>query len=207
MQKNISVVLNAGSSTDMLKKVLWGYNTQTYRNFEVIIACADDEAVQDITVQMGQEVFYPVTCTKSIEKAVETAVTDYIIMSCGNCIPRTDFIEQHVKYRVEGFFVTGGATEISVSQAGRINRENLYKGDIFNTYSSVFNSGLLGSMLNRVIPASSQWNNYNASAWKKDIIKAMVQQKITPGLGNELIKNGLKAKQIGFRAVCLCLNS
>ncbi len=209
MQKNISVVLSADNPPDILKKVLLGYNTQTYRNFEVLLACNGNKAVKELVKQLEAELFYSLTCIEEdVEKAVEAAVTDYIIMSCGNCIPRADFVEQHVKYREEGFFVTGGATEISKSRAGLINKENLYTGAGFNTYSSIFNSGFVGSLLNRVIPASSKWNNYNVSAWKKDILMAMkVQGKILPKTGDELVKQGIKAKQIGFSAVCLCLSS
>jgi len=45
MQKNISVIISTYNSVEWLKKVIWGYNTQTYRNFEMVIA--DDGSRQE----------------------------------------------------------------------------------------------------------------------------------------------------------------
>ena len=45
MQKNISVVISTYNSPEWLKKVIWGYNTQTYRNFEMVTA--DDGSRQE----------------------------------------------------------------------------------------------------------------------------------------------------------------
>ena len=59
MQKNISVVISTYNSLEWLKKVIWGYNTQTYRNFEMVIA--DDGSRQDtfdLIEEMKKEVFF-----------------------------------------------------------------------------------------------------------------------------------------------------
>ena len=36
MEKDISIIISTYNSPDWLANVLYGYNTQTYRNFEVI---------------------------------------------------------------------------------------------------------------------------------------------------------------------------
>ena len=38
MKTNISIIISTYNSPDWLAKVLYGYNTQTYRNFEMVIA-------------------------------------------------------------------------------------------------------------------------------------------------------------------------
>ena len=61
MQKNISVIISTYNSVEWLKKVIWGYNTQTYRNFEMVIA--DDGSRQDtfdLIDELKKEVFYPI---------------------------------------------------------------------------------------------------------------------------------------------------
>jgi len=58
MMKNISVIISTYNSPKWLEKVLWGYNTQTYRNFELVIA--DDGSSQetfDLIEAIKKEVF------------------------------------------------------------------------------------------------------------------------------------------------------
>ena len=76
--------------------------------FEVIIA--DDGSTSEtleMLERLKKEVFYPIIHvwheddgfqkTKILNKAIEKCSTPYIVMSDGDCIPRKDFIEQHVK--------------------------------------------------------------------------------------------------------------
>ena len=42
MQKNISVLVVASDNLEMLEKVIWSYNTQTFRNFEMLILNLND---------------------------------------------------------------------------------------------------------------------------------------------------------------------
>ncbi len=60
MNKDISVIISTYNSPEWLTKVLYGYNTQTYRNFEVIIA---DDGSDERTRK----------CLEEVQKEVEEA--------------------------------------------------------------------------------------------------------------------------------------
>ena len=114
-----SIIISTYNNTQWLEKVLYGYNNQTYRLFEIVIA--DDGSgpqTKALLERLQKEVFYPIVHvwhedngfqkSEILNKAVKKCSTAYTIMSDGDCIPRTDFVEQHVKYREEGCFLSGG---------------------------------------------------------------------------------------------------
>jgi len=136
MIKDISVIISTYNSPEWLKKVLWGYNAQNYRMFEVLIA--DDGSSQDtldMIEEMKKEVFFSITHvwhpdngfqkTIILNKAILASTTNYIIMSDGDCIPRPDFVETHVKYREEGFFLSGGYHKLPLELSIKINKNDI----------------------------------------------------------------------------------
>ena len=87
-----SIVISTYNSTEWLAKVLHGYNNQTYRLFEIVIA--DDGSNQetfDLIEKFQKEVFYPIVHvwhedngfqkSQILNKAIEKCNTPYIIMS------------------------------------------------------------------------------------------------------------------------------
>ena len=105
MEKDISIIISTYNSPDWLANVLYGYNTQTYRNFEVIIADdGSDERTKNCINKIRNEVFYPINHvwhedngfqkTIILNKSILATTSEYIIMTDGDCIPREDFIEK-----------------------------------------------------------------------------------------------------------------
>ncbi|GIZ08729.1 glycosyltransferase family 2 protein [Flavobacterium sp. UMI-01] len=236
MQKNISVVISTYNSPEWLKKVIWGYNTQTYRNFEMVIA--DDGSRQetiDLIEAMKKEVFYPIIHvwhedngfqkSQILNKAILACTTDYIMMSDGDCIPRPDFVEQHIKYREEGYFLSGGYHKLPMELSQKITKEDIYADLCFdvawlkkNGMKASFKNnkidakGLKSSLLNWITPTTPSWNGHNASGWKKDILAVNgFDERMQYGgqdreLGERLVNYGIKPKQIRYSTVCLHLD-
>jgi glycosyltransferase involved in cell wall biosynthesis len=116
-QPKISIIISTYNSEDWLKKVLWGFNCQTFTNFEVVVA--DDgsgPATRQLLDQMRQEVFYNIAHvwqeddgfqkSRILNKAVLACNADYIIMTDGDCIPREDFVEVHYINKEKGYFIS-----------------------------------------------------------------------------------------------------
>ena len=58
---SVSVILSTYNAVAWLEKVMWGFNAQTFRNFELVIA--DDGSGPETAVlieQMRSTVFYPI---------------------------------------------------------------------------------------------------------------------------------------------------
>lgn len=192
MQNNISVVLSGCGPSEEVKKVLWGYNTQTYRNFEIII-------VGNINVpgDIIGDLFYPVVSVSNhangtiIDTALPHCTTGYLLLADGSAIPRHDYVEQHIKYREEGYYLTGSIIDIPAAEFDAISREDIYSGKCFSRPGSIGRSGLLGSILNRLVPPDAEWNSVNASGWKENLC------------GHGPDSKELKPKQIRYSTMCL----
>ena len=116
---NISIIISTYNSVEWLEKVLWGFNCQIYKSFEVVIA--DDGSGQETTDaidRLRQQVFYPIKHVwhedngfqkcKILNLAIKKTSASYIIMTDGDCIPREDFVQVHHVNKQKGYFISGG---------------------------------------------------------------------------------------------------
>ncbi|MEN9907434.1 MAG: hypothetical protein RLZZ540_575 [Bacteroidota bacterium] len=236
MQKNISIIISTYNSPELLKKVLLGYNTQTYRDFEVVIA--DDGSSKDtfdLIDKMKQKVFYSIhhvwhpdngfQKTIILNKAVLETSADYILMTDGDCIPRADFVEHHIRNRELGFFLSGGYYKLTDSISGKISENDIYSGNCFNLKwlkkngmcfsfknNKICKYGFKSWFLNNITPTKPSWNGHNASGWKADFIAVNgFDERMQYGgedreFGERLINYGIKPKQIRYAAICLHLD-
>ncbi|MCK0203022.1 glycosyltransferase, partial [Ornithobacterium rhinotracheale] len=115
----ISVIISTYNAKEWLQKVLWGYNQQTFQDFELVIA---DDGSREDTREMIEDfkkiAKFPITHvwhedrgfqkSEILNKAVVQCKAPYIIMSDGDCIPRKDFVEVHFKNKEKGRFLSGG---------------------------------------------------------------------------------------------------
>lgn len=235
MAIDTSIIISTYNSPEWLAKVLYGYNNQTYRQFEIIIA--DDGSKQetfDLIESLKKEVFYKIVHvwhedkgfqkSQILNKAIVKCNASYIIMSDGDCIPRADFVEQHVKYREEGYFLSGGYFMLPMDISLAITKDDIYNEFCFDLswlkkqgLKSSFKNNKLTSLgfkswiLNKLTPTNASWNGHNASGWKIDILAINgFDERMQYGgqdreLGERLMNRGIKSKQIRYSAVCLHL--
>ncbi|SHI78049.1 Glycosyl transferase family 2 [Mesonia phycicola] len=233
---NISVIISTYNSEDWLEKVLWGYACQDSANFEVVIA--DDGSKQptfDLIQRFQKIVNYPIQHvwqdddgfqkSRILNKAILACKSDYILMSDGDCIPRKDFVSTHLKYREEGFFLSGGYFMLPLDISKMITKETIFSQQCFdvewlkkNGLTSSFKNkklsakGFMQNMLNKITPTNASWNGHNASGWKKDMLAINgFDERMQYGgqdreLGERLINSGIKSKQIRYSAICLHLD-
>jgi glycosyltransferase involved in cell wall biosynthesis len=236
MEKDISIIISTYNSPDWLANVLYGYNTQTYRNFEVIIADdGSDERTRNCINKIRNEVFYPITHvwheddgfqkTIILNKSILSTTSEYIIMTDGDCIPREDFVENHVKYREEGYFLSGGYFKLPMNLSKQITKEDIYSGKCFDLNwlkanginhsfknTKLIAKGLLSWFLNSITPTTASWNGHNSSGWKSDLLAVNgFDERMQYGgedreFGERLINKGIKSKQIRYTCVCIHLD-
>jgi len=233
---NISVIISTYNSEDWLEKVLWGYACQDNANFEVVIA--DDGSKQptfDLIERFQKIVNYPIQHvwqdddgfqkSRILNKAILACKSDYILMSDGDCIPRKDFVTTHLKYREEGYFLSGGYFMLPLEISKMITKETIFSQQCFdvewlkkNGLASSFKNkklsakGFMQNMLNKITPTNASWNGHNASGWKKDMLAINgFDERMQYGgqdreLGERLVNSGIKSKQIRYSAICLHLD-
>jgi len=231
-----SIIISTYNSPAWLEKVLLGYNIQTYRSFEIIIADdGSNDETKHLIEKLKQEVFYPIIHvwhedngfqkSEILNKGILACTTPYIIMSDGDCIPRKDFVAQHVKYREKGYFLSGGYFMLPMDISEAITKDDIYTERCFdlkwlkskglkNSFkNNKLNSGLVkGYLLNTLTPTTATWNGHNSSGWKEDIIQVNgFDERMQYGgqdreLGERLFNIGIKGKQIRYSAICIHLD-
>jgi len=236
MTNDISIIISTYNSTEWLKKTLWGYNTQTYRNFEMVIA--DDGSTSetaDILDELRKEVFFPIIHvwhedngfqkSQILNKAILACTTPYILMSDGDCIPKDNFVETHVHYKEEGYFLSGGYHKLPLQLSQDIQQEDIYSGRCFDVAwlkrhgmkssfknNKITSAGVKSALLNKITPTTPSWNGHNSSGWKADILAVNgFDERMQYGgqdreLGERLVNAGIKPKQIRYSTVCLHLD-
>ncbi|MFN4315812.1 MAG: glycosyltransferase family 2 protein [Chitinophagaceae bacterium] len=232
----LSIIITTYNAPEWLEKVLWGYQQQSFRDFEVLVA--DDgsgEPTRQLIEKMRGEVFYPLQhiwhedigfrkCT-ILNKAIQAATTDYLLFTDGDCIPRADFVEVHVQRREKGYFLSGGYLKLPMELSKTITRSDIETGNCFNKkwlrakgLPGTFRNSKLthhkawASVLNALTPTSATWNGHNVSGWKEDIVavngydERMRYGALDRELGERMMNNGIRGKQIRYSAVCIHLD-
>lgn len=231
-----SVIFSTYNSEAWLEKVLWGFSVQSVQNFEIIIA---DDGSREATKELIDriKVSYPVTIqhvwqedkgfqkSQILNKAILASKSDYLIFTDGDCIPRFDFVEQHLRFREKGYFLSGGYFKLPMSTSKKITRQDVENQNCFSlswlrknglpfSFKNIklVATGVLSKLLNALTPTKATWNGHNASGWKKDLmaINGFNQEMQYGGqdreLGERLVNLGLKSKQIRYNAICLHLD-
>jgi len=232
----LSVIITTYNSPAWLQKVLWGYQTQGFKDFEMVIA--DDGSTNDtkqLIDSMRNEVFYPIQhiwqadegfrkC-EILNKAIVASKAGYLVISDGDCIPRQDFLQVHVDKRKQGCFLSGGYNKLPMELSQKITKEDILSQNCFdinwlkaNGLPSTFTNtkftaeGFKAAFLNFVTPTNASWNGHNSSAWKQDIYNIngfnedMRYGALDREMGERLMNNGIKGLQIRYSAICVHLD-
>ncbi|MDR2384527.1 MAG: glycosyltransferase [Tannerella sp.] len=226
----LSVILFSHNQPDRLEKVLWGYEAQTDKRFEVIIA---NDASEDNTFKrienLRSQISYSVKHVwlrdegyhkyKILNKAIMAAAAPYLLFSNGDCIPRMDFVAEHLKFATVNSFLAGGSFKLPLNISNELTKEDILSGRCFNIKwlkskglkpsfknSKLTSFGLKEKLANSLTRAKTSWNGDNSSAWYSDIIafnEGMQYGKGDREFGKRLENNGIRGKQICYSAVCL----
>ncbi|MCO4821589.1 MAG: glycosyltransferase family 2 protein [Flavobacteriaceae bacterium] len=232
----VTVVVSTYNSEAWLAKVLEGYKHQTYENYEVLVS---DDGSKESTKALIEEFKkdYPVVLRhiwhedkgyrrqRILNKAIMDAKNDYILFTDGDCIPRKDFIEVHVKHAEKGYFLSGGYCKLPMKTSEAITAEDIKNENCFDiswlkTHEALGKKqqlkltagSTLANVLDVVTPTGATFNNCNSSAWRDDLIAINgYDERMQYGgpdreLGERLINFGIKTKQIRYKAICLHLD-
>lgn len=233
---DISLIISTYNAPEWLEKVLIGYNCQTFRDFEVIIA--DDGSGNetfDIIDKIKSKVSFPIhhvwhedrgfQKSQILNSAILACSANYILMSDGDCIPRMDFVAQHMKNRKRGYFLSGGYFKLSMPISKEIGLKEIENQSCFSIKwlkkrglsRSIKNLKLTISspwshLLNLITPTKASWNGHNASGWKEDILAVNgFDERMQYGgqdreLGERMVNYGIRSKQIRYGAICVHLD-
>ena len=233
---NLSVIFTTYNATEWLKKVLWGYSVQTFKDFEIIIADDGSTAETRQLIKIFQEKT-PLDIKhiwhedkgfrkcRILNKAIIAAKNDYLVFSDGDCIPRSDFLQVHHNQAEKGRYLSGGYHKLPMSTSKAITKEDILSGRCFelewlkmNGLPATYKNKKLtanyseAKWLNMLTPTKCNFKGSNASCWKKDAIaiNGFDERMQWGGLDREFgvrLKNlGIKPKHVRYNAICIHLD-
>ena len=190
----ISIILSTYNQPSWLEKALQGYEFQTFKDFEILIA---DDGSKDETRLLIENYKKKSKLkikhiwhedngfqkTIILNKSIISSKSDYLLFSDGDCIPRSDFVEKHISQREEKYFLSGGYFKLPLNISEIISLDDIKNQNCFDINwlkknglnSSIKNykltaRGCTEKLLNRLTPTKATWNGHNSSGWKKDIL-------------------------------------
>jgi glycosyltransferase involved in cell wall biosynthesis len=231
-----TIIVSTYNSPNYLRLVLDALRDQDTQNFEVIIAddgsSADTKALIDkVKIDFPQPLKYiwhedlGYRLASIRNKAVASASGNYLIFIDGDCIPRKNFVRNHIKLAEENYFVAGKRVLLSKSFTEKILNGYVQKIATFtlwhwfrlrlNNSCNRFLSLLsLPDSNSRKIKAK-KWQGAkgcNLALWKKDFIAINGFDENYIGWGYEdsdliirLIRNGISRKEGSFSVTLLHL--
>ncbi len=232
----VSVIVSTYNLPELLEKVLWGFNCQTYMDFELIIVDHGSGArTKELINKINTGVSFSISHIwqeddgfqkrNLLNKAILSSNADYIIMTEGDCIPREDFVQVHYINKAPKTFISGVSyllplnisrtltlKDIEEQNCFKINwlSEKGIKKSIKNT--SPISRGFITTVINTLTPAKYSWNRHNSSGWKRDILKVngfeegLRYNGEDRVLGESLRSYGIKFKQLRYSSVCVQLD-
>ena len=160
-----------------------------------------------------------------LNKAILQSNAEYILFTDGDCIPRKDFVQTHLKFKEKGYFLSGGYFKLPLTISEAITNEAITNQSCFSynwlltkglkfsfKLTKLTKSKLLVAFLNWVTPTKSTFNGHNSSVFKEDLIalngfnENMHYGGLDREIGERLFNFGVLSKQIRYHAICLHLD-
>jgi glycosyltransferase involved in cell wall biosynthesis len=232
----VSVILSTFNSPDWLAKAVLGYSAQTHRQFEIVIADdGSDLSTQRCIEQLRRSLNLSVRHVwqpnhgfrkcRILNRAIQAATADYLIFSDGDCIPRRDFIAQHVRFAAPGRLLSGGAVYLPRELSEQISADDIISGRVCNAewlksqgckpnrrFLRLIAKNRVAALLDKLTTTRATFNGQNTSIWKADVLRVNgFDERLGYGgldreLGERLFNAGIKPRQIRYRAVCVHLD-
>lgn len=232
----LSVIVTTYNQPAWLEKVLWGFESQEYRDFELLVADdGSDERTRDLLDRLGPQLHFPLRhvwhphegfrkCT-ILNAAIAVAEGDYLFFTDGDCIPRRDVLAVHARLARRGRFLSGGYLKLPLATSEAITRDDILAGRATDLHwlrdhgTRIDRRSLrlawgprIAALLDRLTPTGATFNGHNASVWRDDLVLVNgFDERLEYGgldreLGERLENAGVRGVQIRHRALVVHLD-
>ncbi len=151
-----SVITAFYNNIKYLKLVLAGFERQTEKDFELIIA--DDGSNEEVVQQIEsiasnysfriKHIWHPdkgFRKNKILNQAILASESEYLIFIDSDCVPHSKFVEEHINEKLENIVLTGRRVNLSKKITDKLTEENIKTGFFENQYLKIIEDGLFGN--------------------------------------------------------------
>lgn len=111
----VSLIVAIYKDLEALDLIIQALRTQTYKNFEVIIAEDNNSqsikeyiaTINDLDIKHTSQEDIGIRKLRSLNNGIIASAGDYLVFIDGDCIPYSTFIESHVKLAQDGYILSG----------------------------------------------------------------------------------------------------
>jgi glycosyltransferase involved in cell wall biosynthesis len=152
---HVSLIISVYNRFDYLQLVLAGLERQRLWDFEVIIA--DDGSNNTFAGQLKNLIPllpFPLIHirqedkgfrkNKILNKAITAASSDYLVFIDGDCVPHSQFLNEHSHYRKKNVCLTGRRVNLSEKITGQLSPGLVKKGYLEKNTLKLITDGLFG---------------------------------------------------------------
>lgn len=134
-----SVIVSVYNNYNFLELVLAGFERQSFKNFEIIIADdgSNNSFIEKIRkyIEKSDLIINHIwhedkgwRKNKILNNALKTAESEYIIFVDGDCIPHKDFVKEHLLNKEPDTILAGRRSNLSNYISNRLTYDNVRKG-------------------------------------------------------------------------------
>jgi GT2 family glycosyltransferase len=190
-----TVIISAYNNFSTLQRALWGYEAQTYHDFDIIIA--DDGSSADFRKSLQhfqgnsflsiKHLWHPdegFKKCKILNTAIKESRSDYLIFTDADIIPRNDFVASHLRLAHRKKFLAGGSQiNIPVDIHNTLNPEDIrqqlpfnkswlreHKLNSYKYISRLTSHGAIASLRDILSMRFNAFIGCNASAFRDDLL-------------------------------------
>ena len=226
-----TIVISTYEQPRWLELVLWGYASQTHRDFDLVLA--DDgsgPATRDVVTRFEEASGRPVLHvwhedrgfrkTEILNRAILASTGAYLIFTDGDCIPRDDFVATHVRLARPGCYVSGTAIRFTAELSEQVTVDDVCTGRVaewrwlrergwrdWKRISKLVRHPVATALLDRVTNLPPRFDGGNAATWRSLLVAAngfdldMTWGEEDRSLGARLEHMGVRGIQARSRAV------
>lgn len=233
---NTAVIITTYNQPAWLEKVLWGYGSQSRRDFQVVVADDGSTAETRALIRRAEAEFggrlahvwqedLGFRKCEILNRAILSTVAEYLIFTDGDCIPRIDFVQRHIELAEPGRFLSAGVVWLPAELSRAITREDVTESRLADPKwlrqhgwhggrrrLRLVQNRLTATALDALTPTAPSFNGHNASVWRDALIAVngfdaqMGYGGLDRALGERLRNLGIRGKQVRHRAVCFHLD-
>ena len=150
-----SLIISTYNKIEYLKLVLAGCETQTEKNFEIILADDGSNAeviskIEKLSRQLEMKIKHVWQEDKGFRKnrilneAIKVSSGNYLIFIDGDCVPHPSFVKEHLRYAENNVCLTGRRVNLSKDFTALLTAENIKRRFIENNFHKLVLDGVFG---------------------------------------------------------------